>query len=1047
MKLIKSVINSPTFSSHKTINDKGETPLHLAVKTHWKKEDSTTVLSTLLELDILDPTKKDHSRRRPIDYCQNKSERHDIYTMLRSAMNKGERDLSQQKKKLKKKKSKVVTSGASSVTGNQKQMKNANLEESFEATVSTKHEKKKEAPKSVQPQYKDFTIAKKLKFHIERLIEKGAEYFEADKTVMATKKVISLSENKSLRKSENGRKNTEDKKAVKGDVVSSASEPKRHVTRTDEMSSMLGKFGLDFDQLPWEVEVTSNVVKFLKDAKKVSFMDQWKAANVIYSLAEGMRNEHLSKRVGSESSLQLYEARMGKAARILWEKAISYSAKLTGPSASPVYSQVIRVWEIVLDHDDLSKRIKYCTEQIEKSHTRGLEASARLSLQIHEAKETNKREKVRGRKLMDIPMRFLLQNTGKVDVDHHFIPPASRNDNEYNVTTFHTFDTISAKSMLFGTNDRRDFPFKEWPKEHEIIKLNSKEAILLLGRSGTGKTTCCLYRLWNEFKNFWSPKLIGLPPDGDNESDFNSSHQMKEASECATEDAAPTQVLTLDEKTGAAKDTNNDQHDNGARSTGNVTPYGELSDQSEFGDQEESMENIEENLHQVFVTKNYVLCGKMKEHFYDMAAAHDVFGEHMKNENTNFIDDLSKVHDYAFPLFLTTRQFYTLLDKSLGGSTFFDRDEKGNIVVTVSSLDYEQEDPDILLDLEQSDSEDEDIEGVAVSPAQSACKEQTEQWTEVTALHFKEIIWPRISHQCGISSKDFDPLLVWMEIQSFIKGSEYSLRQGPLTLQRYTEIGNRMAPNYASHRDTIYKVFLKYQQYIKDRRHHKVMFDECDLVSNLYSRLKNLKRLPWSIHSFYIDEVQDFTQAELTTLIHCCSNPNNMFFTGDTAQSIMRGITFRFQDLRSSFYRINHINPEVKVPQTPYNLTINFRSHSGILKLAGSIIDLIREFFRDSIDHLPDDEGMFPGPIPVLFESCKVEDLSLLLSTNKRKASAIEFGAHQVIIVQSQQAKDSLPSILKGAIVLTIFEAKGLEFDDVLLYNFFNDSIVSPTLS
>ena len=86
---------------------------------------------------------------------------------------------------------------------------------------------------------------------------------------------------------------------------------------------------------------------------------------------------------------------------------------------------------------------------------------------------------------------------------------------------------------------------------------------------------------------------------------------------------------------------------------------------------------------------------------------------------------------------------------------------------------------------------------------------------------------------------------------------------------------------------------------------------------------------------------------------------------------------------------------------------------------------------------------MFNGPTPILIESCEVNDLSLLLISNKREASAIEFGAHQVILVQSKEAKEKLPAILQGAIVLTIFEAKGLEFDDVLLYNFFTDSLVS----
>lgn len=54
----------------------------------------------------------------------------------------------------------------------------------------------------------------------------------------------------------------------------------------------------------------------------------------------------------------------------------------------------------------------------------------------------------------------------------------------------------------------------------------------------------------------------------------------------------------------------------------------------------------------------------------------------------------------------------------------------------------------------------------------------------------------------------------------------------------------------------------------------------------------------------------------------------------------------------------------------------------------------------------------------------------------------IDFGAHQAIIVQTDEARQCLPSVLKSGIVLTVAEAKGLEFDDVLLYNFFSDSQV-----
>lgn len=42
-------------------------------------------------------------------------------------------------------------------------------------------------------------------------------------------------------------------------------------------------------------------------------------------------------------------------------------------------------------------------------------------------------------------------------------------------------------------------------------------------------------------------------------------------------------------------------------------------------------------------------------------------------------------------------------------------------------------------------------------------------------------------------------------------------------------------------------------------------------------------------------------------------------------------------------------------------------------------------------------------------------------------------------------AKEKIPEELGLALVLTVYEAKGLEFDDVLLYNFFTDSEVRHT--
>ena len=54
----------------------------------------------------------------------------------------------------------------------------------------------------------------------------------------------------------------------------------------------------------------------------------------------------------------------------------------------------------------------------------------------------------------------------------------------------------------------------------------------------------------------------------------------------------------------------------------------------------------------------------------------------------------------------------------------------------------------------------------------------------------------------------------------------------------------------------------------------------------------------------------------------------------------------------------------------------------------------------------------------------------------------MEFGAHQVILGRSPEGLEDLPTSLKDSNVLkmTVAQSKGLEFDDVFLWDFFNGS-------
>jgi hypothetical protein len=160
-------------------------------------------------------------------------------------------------------------------------------------------------------------------------------------------------------------------------------------------------------------------------------------------------------------------------------------------------------------------------------------------------------------------------------------------------------------------------------------------------------------------------------------------------------------------------------------------------------------------------------------------------------------------------------------------------------------------------------------------------------------------------------------------------------------------------------------------------------------------------------------------------------------------------LTYKWERTRARINHRNIINPK------RFELNINYRSHNGILRLASSVIDLIWHFFPNSIDRLPPERSKVGGPQPIFFDGfkkehlsdCKRRELDDVYTLNKQRRvdgdenPFVEFGADQVIIVRDEKAKMHVNKLInKVGLVMTVFEAKGMEFNDVLLYNFFTDS-------
>ncbi|XP_059158005.1 TPR and ankyrin repeat-containing protein 1-like isoform X2 [Physella acuta] len=803
-----------------------------------------------------------------------------------------------------------------------------------------------------------------------------------------------------------------------------------------------------FDSLEWEVECTEEVWSLLRSkkkeeksenhsstgkSKKERLSDPMKKFIVkkIQQLASGDWKPYLLCKVkGVPSTLHLFTISLPQGGCIIWELAIAFSPRRSeiaeklleyesGDAGAEIaggkiYSELIRVWNIVLKNADFPR----CVHKIVSSHQRGESCIIQKSLAgLSSSVLTSSSSASR------IPVLFFESERQQAVVEKtsRYFPPASSHKNEFHILKFYSFSSSLVGAILSKSDLKIDFPFRVTDLEHAIINLDSQSPLLLLGRSGTGKTTCCLYRLWAMFLCYWEQATKYNAP--------LLSRYLSEAGE--VEDTQQAVAAIKAEKVEEAQEVKED--------------IGDTLDEAE--------DVIYEHLHQLFVTKNPVLCTEVEKNFLKLRHATNILHEHNAVPNNPLPNTLQDVDDFSYPLFLTSRQLLLMLDASIDGQPFFPRDEDLALKFPIPGWGT-QEDIFNIIPLmhdffDSSDEEDDDDPGkakkikTAHQPAPEVnLKAKTDLRRECTYEVFAYEIWPKVSKKTNINCH---PSLVWTEIMSFIKGSYEALytEKGYLDKNQYLDLGRKRAPNFSGDRSLVYEVFLRYDNY----KQQHFLFDEADFVFRVYTRLKQMAYYPWILHEIYVDETQDFTQAELALLVSLCHDPNKMFLTGDTAQGIMRGISFRFKDLQSLFYFAKNkakenekYLAEIKVPQKVHQLRHNYRSHTGILSLASAVLDILMELFPESFDQLEKDQGMFAGPKPVIIESCSPEDLALLLTGNRRKTSHIEFGAHQAILVVNDEAKEHLPEELSTAVVLTIYESKGLEFDDVLIYNFFKDS-------
>ncbi|GBC01906.1 hypothetical protein RclHR1_04380007 [Rhizophagus clarus] len=509
------------------------------------------------------------------------------------------------------------------------------------------------------------------------------------------------------------------------------------------------------------------------------------------------------------------------------------------------------------------------------------------------------------------------------------------------------------KSLILGGSG---FTFNVSKIEYEII--NNPTSAIIIGRSGTGKTTCIVFRLVASYLN---NQLYKTPSSRKINGNFYKRQLF---------------ITVSPNLCRRVKDY-----------------FDRLRESAEFAEKKMSMAEFNKYLR------------KREEEGEGNEETDDNNSYFEEGDEEEEVRSFRELTDEDFPLFITYKQFSKMLQITYG-------------------IDIQKQQKTIVHEIDDDEEE--------FHPN----NKPENSWYHFVDSYdlFYEKYW---RHFSDYYTKKFDPELVYSEF-FVIKGTDPDVNY--LSREDYRTISIKKFPVFRYNRDEIYDLFERYEK-MKARERD---YDSVDLTLAIL-RAAKMKALGGPhIHEVYVDECQDNQIVDLALILKLFDRVDNVFMAGDIAQCIARGSSFRFQNLSTLIYKWEHDRPQnnnsrrnTVVPKQ-FELNVNYRSHNGILRLASSVISLIHKFFPDSIDHLSREQSEVGGPRPIVFKGFQAETFLFdVFSVDERMPNCSEFGAEQVIIVRNEEAKKSVGNV---GIVMTVFEAKGMEFNDVLLYNFFTHS-------
>ena len=216
-------------------------------------------------------------------------------------------------------------------------------------------------------------------------------------------------------------------------------------------------------------------------------------------------------------------------------------------------------------------------------------------------------------------------------------------------------------------------------------------------------------------------------------------------------------------------------------------------------------------------------------------------------------------------------------------------------------------------------------------------------------------------------------------------------------------------------RDAVYDLFEKYLRFLDEG-----WFDP-NIVSHAW-----LERVEPRYDFVVVDEVQDLTNIQLLLILRALRNARGFLLCGDSNQ-IVHPNFFSWAKVKTLFWKEQGDSAPADLIRI---LNANFRNSPQVTDIANRLLHIKHARFgsvdRES-NYLVRSCGPRQGRVGLLKDSDKVKrDL------DQRTAASARFA----ILVLHPEQKAEVRQFFRTPLVFSIHEAKGLEYENVLLYGF-----------